>query len=160
MADAVCEDLIGKLKTDTNAKAVAVRDLLAFGDDSVYESGDLSATSLNEAEADRREAGETGKALFLVIQDAGESRDRNTDVYTQTIVARIVDRLSGYHNIREVRKALLKYLREPYFAALDGGYAATELEFIGRSGHQYDRAAGVEFEAITFKVHVDYPEED
>lgn len=160
MADDVCEDLLEKLRTDTDAKAVAIRDLLVSGEDSVYESGDLSATDLNEAEADRREAGTTGKALFLVIQDAGESRDRNTDFYTQTIVARIVDRLSGYHNIRAVRKALLEYLREPYSAILDGGYAALELEYVGRTGHQYDRSAGVEFEAITFRVHVDLPEED
>lgn len=159
MADDVCEDLVSKLKTDASTKAVAIRNLLAFGKDSVYESGDLAADDLNDAEEKRRTDKKLNKALFLVLQDAGENRVRNTDVYTQTIVARIIDRLSGYHNIREVRKALLEYLREPYSAILDGNYGAVELEYVGRTGHQYDRAASVEFEAITFRIHVDYPED-
>ncbi len=157
MANDVCQDLVSRLQTDTNA--MAIRNLLAFGKDSVYESGDLSATGLEEAEEKRRSDKTLNKALFLILQDAGESRVRNTDVHTQTIVARIIDRLSGYHYIRAVRQALLAYLREPYFAALDGGYGAVELEYIGRTGHQYDRTAGVEFEAITFRVHVDLPED-
>lgn len=157
MADDICEDLVSKLKTDAGAQAV--RDLLLDGADSIYESGDVAAKDLSDAEAQRRTAATPGKALFLTLQDAGENRERNTDVYAQTIVARIVDRLSGYHNIRVARKALLAYLRQPYFASFTGGYGAMELEYVGRTGHQYDRAAGVEFEAITFRVHVDYPED-
>lgn len=158
MSNDVCEDLVSALRTGPDAELVAIRALLAKGADSIYESGDARASVLNEAEEQRRTDETFDKALLLVVQDAGEERDRNTTVYQQTIVIRIIDRLCGYHNIRALRLALLEYLRSRYTATLPTGYAALGLEYLGRTGHQYDRTAGVEFEAITFRGHVDYPE--
>jgi len=159
MSSDFCQHLLATLKTSTDPKLVTLRGLLAFGVSSIYESGDITATGLNDAEAKRRTDSRLDKALFLVLQDAGEERVLNTAIYNQTIVIRIVDRLSGYSNIRAVRLALLDYMRQPYGAEVPSGYGQVGLEYVGRTGHQYDRAANVEFEAITFKVHVDFPDD-
>ncbi len=160
MASDLCEHVLNTLKTSTHAKAVAIRALLVSGAESIGESGDLTGQGLNDAEAARRLAGVTNKALYLMLQDAGEEVVR-AGVSTQTIVARVIDRLSGYSNVRAVRKALVDYfLTVPYRGKLGDGQAVIAVAYLGRSGHQYDRTAGgVEFEAITLRGHIVLPED-
>lgn len=129
----------------------------AGGQDSVLESGELTEEVLNAAVKVRREdPTQTNRVLAVSVQDDGEEPTSYRDG-KQFIVVRVYDRGRGYVNIRPVRNMLLTLLKG-IPDSLDAG-CGTALKGIGfqvRSGHRWDRAFNIEYEALRFHGYVFY----
>lgn len=150
MATDYAEALVVWLQTHDDAESI--RDLIVNGATGIVESGDLTASLLSSAEATRRTT-PTAQALALAVQDAGEDPvPRHKGQFQQFIVLRIYDRGRGYSNIRAVRKAIKDTLGNMPRAITGEGVFIPR--YRGRSGHRWDPAFNISFEAITLRVDV------
>lgn len=139
----------------------AVTDLVMGGADGIFESGDLDMKHLAQIEADRRDAGNPGRVLAIIVQDAGEEAlDKRR--HKQRVAVWLYDRQRGYTNIRTVRRQVYLALQgrssgldDPYM----GRSAMIQLLFQNRTGHRHEHRAAVDFETVTFtsEVHLDMP---
>jgi hypothetical protein len=141
-----------------NANATAIRALIYDGATNVLEAGDLNAEMLATAQTARRTAGETDKALYLTVHDAGEEGD------VQHVILRVFDRDRGYRNLRAVRDALIAAIDEDFFLAgvTAGGKRIGFLHwaFVGRTGYRRSVEYAADFEAITYSALLVREEED
>jgi len=131
-------------------KAEALRAMLVAGIESVFESGEVTPDTLNALVQTRRDAGVTDKALCVIVQDAGEDRTRVAEVTLQHVFVRVYDRGRGYRNLRVVRDELKRVLAE-FSNNLVG---MLSLEYIGRTGHRWDRYYAIEYEALEYSARV------
>lgn len=122
--------------------------MVTGGASNILDSGLLRMDTLADAEETRRDEVGTG-ILGVSVQDAGESVTQG-DIYQQTVIVRLVDRLQGYGAVRTARLALYDALQHKS-AGLDNGQGAVmEYRYSNRSGHRVDRTYNVHFEAVTF----------
>lgn len=138
------------LKTSDDARAVAVRAALVSGADSVVESGDLTVSQIREMQ-DARPSPPV-KALFVEVQDAGDSQIGAPGIYDCYVVVRVLDRGCSYRNIRTVKALLRDALRGIIGALVAGEGGVFEIRYSGRTGHRYDPIVAVEYDALTFAV--------
>lgn len=156
MAADVAEYVLTSLKNTS-----AVTDLVMGGANNIYESGDLWLETLQDVEKDRREGGNPGKVLAVVVQDAG-ARIKDEARHVQNVDIYIYDRERGYTNIRALRKQIYLAL-QGRATALTGPYqdhtTMTPLQFQTRTGHRVERRMAVEYEGMRFQceVHMDLP---
>jgi len=144
--------------------AADLRELVVGEADGVYEAGDLTPSVIASAEGLRQNDSPPAqaKALAVAVQDAGSS-PMNMRTERTTVTVRVYDRLKGYRNIRAVRQELIRLLHG--FVAnviADGGESqgVLNIEWIGRTGHRYDSAFAVEYEAVSFIVTIEHAELD
>jgi len=145
------------LRTSSDPRAQAIRTELVLGEASVIESGWLVEASIQQS-LQARDANPAmfGKALCIIVQDAGDTQLRQAGNYDEYIVVRIVDRARGYKNIRRVKEALKKNLYGIVGNLTAGGSGATGVRYVTRTGHRYDPNYHVEYDALSFAVVTAY----
>ncbi len=151
------ECLHNYLKTDD--EAVVLRGMLVEGPESVFESGELTPDTLEDLMKVRRDSGLTDQCLCLAVQDAGEVRTSVTEAMAQTVFVRIYDRGRGYRNLRVARDELRRIL-DGFHDMLEVGTnrGILSLEYVGRSGHRWDRFYMVEYDALEYRGRVMFEE--
>ena len=144
------------LKTSTIA--TALRALIVDGATNVLEAGDVKESILADAVTSRRTANTLDKALVISVQDAGERPDsRINGQFNQFVIVRVFDRNRGYRNIRIVREELMRILILSSFNTNEMtsyGRGILAVTYDDRTGHQWDSAFAVEYEAISFSFRV------
>jgi len=142
----------------TNSQAAALRAMIVDGADNVVEAGNITEDFLADAVSTRRADEELDKALGISVQDAGENPDpRIEGHFMQFVVVRVYDRGRGYRNIRTVRIELMALLSPKAFKENLGsglGRGILTMSYNDRTGHQWDPAFAVEYEAVTFSFRV------
>ena len=143
----------------TGESASSLRELLVSGTDGVYEAGDVTSRLLTQAESVRRasEAADDEQhsdALLVAVHDAGEQRI-SPGIYQQMITVRVYDRERGYRNIRSVRRELMRILQGVTVVLVAESddvvrRGLCEIRFTSRTGHRFDTAFLIEYEAINF----------
>ncbi len=139
-----------------NANASAVRDTLIAGRDSIIEVGGLTEGAIQSAfETRLADAGLSAKALFAVVQDAGDEQTRGQGHFENWVVVRIIDRGMGYRNIRRVKAQMMLKVVEDLGNVLPGYGGVNGPRYSGRTGHRYDPVFAIEYDAMTFAcVHM------
>ncbi|MFA5222210.1 MAG: hypothetical protein WC391_07985 [Methanoregula sp.] len=146
------------LKVSTDARAVAVRDTLVSGADSVIETGDLTEAKLRAAQDLRlADASKLDLALFVEVQDAGEAQIGAPGIYDARVVVRALDRGCSYRNLRRTKNALREALSGVIGPLVAGAGGVFEVRYAGRSGHRYDSIVGIEYDALTIVVPIELP---
>lgn len=142
----------------THALAVDLRAIIVDGADNIVESGDINEAFLEDAVSTRRTAGELNKALAISVQDAGESPvPRYAGHFFQLVTIRIYDRVRGYRNIRNARIELMDLLSASSFTenlAAGLGRGILAVSYNDRTGHRWDPAYAVEYEAVSYAYRV------
>lgn len=131
-----------------HATAAPVRALLVNDSRRVLQTGELVPEILDELETARRDTGNLDVALCLAVQDAGEEKIAGTNFH-QFVIVRVYDRFKGYDNIRAVREVLLGVVKEFWCKPTNQAMVGL-LEYVARTGHQYDERYAVDYEATTF----------
>lgn len=140
--------------------AMPLRALLVGGPDSVRPSGEITPEDLDTFVQARRNSTNLDRALCLAVHDGGESRTRTKEINTQVVAVRIYDRGRGYQNIRLVRdeiKRLFSNLEDHIsLESLDLSQrrGLLSLEYLGRTGHRWDRYYAVEYEGLDYRARV------
>lgn len=139
-----------------NAKASAVRNTLVAGKDSIVEVGGLNEGKIrSNFETRLADAELSTRALFIVVQDAGDEQGRGQGLFENYVVLRILDRGFGYRNIRRVKAQIMLKVVESLGNVLTGYGGVTAPRYSGRTGHRYDPVFAVEYDALTFAaVHM------
>ena len=148
------------LKTD--AAAATTRALVHDGAANVFESGDITPALLAEIVDDRRTTGALTDILALDVEDAGEDA-RVVGQHHGMVRVRLYDRARGYRNLRSAREQLIEDLRDfnATLTDVDGnGRGLLEVRYAGRTGHRFDRAYALDWEAVQFETYVTIEEED
>jgi len=142
----------------TNVLAAPLRVMIVDGADNIVESGDINESFLEGAVGTRRAAGDLDKALAISVQDAGESpAPRYAGHFFQLVTIRVYDRVRGYRNIRNVRIELMNLLRASSFTenlAAGLGRGILAVSYSDRTGHRWDPAYAVEYEAVSYAFRV------
>ena len=141
-----------------HANASAVRDTLVAGRDSIVEVGGLTEGRIQSAFDTRlADAGLSTRALFMVVQDAGDEQGRGQGIFENYVVLRILDRGFGYRNIRRVKAQVMLNVVETLGNVLPGYGGVFAPRYSGRTGHRYDPVFAVEYDALTFAAVHAFP---
>ena len=132
----------------------SVTALITDGAAGVVESGELSSKDLQDAQASRRESGETGKVLAVLVMDTGEAG--RTDRVAACSVF-VYDRGRGYGSIRAVREAAIDALaNQPVSLTRDA--FIVRVRYAGRTGHQRFEQFDLDYERVDFEGPLTFSE--
>lgn len=133
-----------------------VTDLVIEGATGIVESGDLSGEDLQAAQATRRETGEVGKVLAVLVMDTGESGGVSGKTASCSIY--VYDR-GGYSNIRAAREAVITALLNQPVSLARGAYIV-QAQCTARSGHGKFEEFNLDFERVDFRGVIHHDESD
>jgi len=135
---------------------VGVTALVVAGASGVVESGALSAEDLQDAQVARRESGESGDVLAILVMDTGETGAVSGKVASCSVF--VYDR-GGYSNIRAAREAvIIALINQPVSLARDGYIVQTQ--YVARSGHIKFQQFNLDCERVDFRGAVHHDESD
>jgi hypothetical protein len=137
----------GEWALATLKAASSVTDLLIGGADAVYETGELNAPALTEAQRTRRETAQNSKALAVLVWDRGEEDKGDARVAYCSVY--VYDRGAGYVNVRVVREAVILALVNQN-VLLERDAIINTVRYAGRTGHQRIDEFELDVERVDF----------
>lgn len=155
MVDAIdASSLVYHFLRSDSPKAVAIQETCVLGRDSIIEAGQLFERTIRAAfEARSEDPSLQGKVLLIIVQDAGDAQTSAAGAYDEFVVVRVGDRGKGYLNIRKTKNALKSNLREVIGNITSGGRrGASGVRYVARTGHRFDPAFRIEYDALSFAL--------